>query len=161
MTPRHRLVGRIALLVGLTTLMMSGATQGAGASVVPKSGIIEVTGFDNVAGSGSSGPVTVTVNHHQAAVIRKALVTLAVTSPADCHALGEAFAITFLPHKGAAPTFVAVEDDCPSPGVVSITKNGRTIQTLRENCSLRAAVLAALTRGRAEGTRGDERGCSS
>jgi hypothetical protein len=160
MRSRHRLVGRIATAVGLTTFMMSGVTQDAAASVIPKSGVIEVTGYDNVAGSGSSGPVTVTVNHRQAADIRRALIALAVTSPADCHALSDAFAIRILPHKGAPPTFVAVEKDCPSPGVVSITKNGRTIQTLRENCSLRAVVLAALPRGRAEGTRRDKRGCS-
>jgi hypothetical protein len=161
MRSRHRLVGWIAALVGLTILSIAGATQGAGAIVVPKSDTVEVTGFGSVSASGSTGPVTVTLSHHQAAAVTKALAALTVTTAGVCHGFLNAFVVRFLPYKGARPTLVATEEDCPSPGVVSVTKHGRTIQTLRENCSLRAQVLAALPRGGAEGTRGDKRACSS
>ena len=54
--------------------------------------------------------------------------------------------------RGNGLRYVATEDDCPTPGVVSINIYGKTTQhlNLQEDCALRAAVIASLPRGRAE-----------
>jgi hypothetical protein len=71
-----------------------------------------------------------------------------------------AFTITFLPGSGGGAGFVATETNCPTPGVVDITYRGaKAPLAFQETCSLRRAVLAALPKGRAQGTRKDASGC--
>ncbi len=149
-------------MVTLTASIACALTPAAGASIVPGGGVIEVTGYAQVSIMGSRGPVTVVVNKHQAASIRRAMAGLAVTSASFCAETSNAFSISFLAHQGARrPALVATEDDCPTPGVVSVTENGRAVAILKEDCALRAAVRAALPPGQAEGTRQDENRCTS
>jgi hypothetical protein len=72
------------------------------------------------------------------------------------------FTIKFQPTEGQGVGFVATEEDCPTPGVVSITyKGAKAPLAFRETCSLRKAVLAALPKGRAEATRRDPSRCAT
>jgi hypothetical protein len=158
----RRLLGQWALAVALSTSIACALTPTAGASVVPGGGVIEVTGYAQVSVMGSHGPVTVVVNKHQAASIRRAMAGLAVASASFCMETSNAFSVSFLAHKGArTATLVATEDDCPTPGVVSVKENGRAVAILKEDCVLRAAVLAALPPGQAECTRQDENRCTA
>ena len=124
--------------------------------------VVEVTGYTQVTlDDGSLGPVTVVVKGKRAAAIRSALAGLSATSSLpDCMEGVPAFTISFLTHQGGRPTYVATETDCPSPGIVSISVDGKATQHLQADCALRAAVIARLPRGRAEGTRRDEHRCS-
>jgi len=163
MTARQRLLGRCVFLLTFTiplatTLVEPVAAQGA----PPPGGVLEVTGYRQLSlVAGSLGPVTVVVNGRKAAAIRSALAGLSTTSSLpDCMESRSAFKISILPRRGARPTYVATEDDCPTPGVVTISVDGKITQRLREDCSLRAVVITALPRGRAEGTRRDRSRCS-
>jgi hypothetical protein len=104
--------------------------------------------------------VTVVVKGRRAAAIRSALTGLSATSSLpDCMETVGAFRISFRAHQGGRATYVATEEDCPTPGVVTISVDGKTTQHLKEDCALRAAVIASLPRGRAEGTRRDQNRC--
>lgn len=150
------------LLLAASSLLLLVGTASATTGDVPKSGVIEVTGYGRVTEAASSDPVTVQVSGRQAAAIRKALSTLASTDPSGCVDTLEAFSIRFLPHKGVRGSATLVtENDCPTPGVVAVLQHGKAVATLRESCSLRAAVVAALPRFKAYGTRQDRNGCSS
>jgi hypothetical protein len=141
----------------------SAMQTGVGASAVPTKGVVEVTGYGHVGLDGNSGPVVVVAKGAKAAAILTALAGLAAPSPSvpDCMESGSAFEVSVLTRVGARPGSVATEQDCPSPGLVVITVGGRITQRLAEDCSLRSAVVAALSRGQAEGTRRDPAGCSS
>ena len=171
---RRRLLASCAFLIFLPALLLAAGVPSVDASIVPngvptvdspivpKVGAVEVTGYGRVALIGSSQPVTIKANAHQAAAIRRALRTLVAVGPTVCFASGNAFTITFLVRKGSQTTpLLAAEDDCPTPGVVTISEHGEVIQTLRESCSMRAAVLTVLPHGQAKGTRQDRRSCSS
>ncbi|MGO8823817.1 MAG: hypothetical protein ACLQU9_01090 [Acidimicrobiales bacterium] len=146
----------------MLVLMATTLAEPVAAQVAPAGGVVEVTGYRQITlDDGSLGPVTVVVKGKRAAAIRSALSGLSATSSLpDCMETVDAFKITLLTHQGGRPTYVATEDDCPTPGIVSIRVNGKTARNFREDCALRAAVIAALPRGRAEGTRRDEHHCS-
>lgn len=154
---------RVAVL-GLCVLALMATTlaEPVAAQVAPTGGVVEVTGYTQVTlDHGSLGPVTVVVKGKRAAAIRSALAGLSATfSLPDCMEGVPAFKISFLTHQGGRPKYVATETDCTTPGIVSISVDGKTTQHLQEDCALRAAVIASLPRGRAEGTRRDEHRCS-
>jgi hypothetical protein len=158
-TAPQRLLGRCVLLltftISLATLAQPNIAQGA-----PSEGIVEVTGYQHLSYGRSVGPVTVVVSSRKAAAIRSALAALSATSPGECMESLVAFKVSIAAREGVLPTYVATEQDCPTPGVVSISVDGKATQQLREDCSLRAAVIAALPQGRAEGTRRDKSRCS-
>jgi len=159
----QRVLRRASLGLSVLALMATTLAEPAAAQVVPSGGVVDVTGFSHVTPYGSFGPVTVVVKGKRAAAIRSALAGLPATSSLpDCVETVDAFTISFRTHQGERPTYVATEDDCPTPGVVSINIYGKTTQhlNLQEDCALRAAVIASLPRGRAEGTRRDENRCS-
>jgi hypothetical protein len=149
---------------GLSVLALMATTmvEPVAAQVAPRGGIVEVTGYTRLTlDGGSLGPVTVVVKGKRAAAIRSALAGLSATSSLpDCMETVDAFKISFVAHQGGRATYVATEEDCPTPGIVSISVDGKTTSHLREDCALRAAVIASLPRGRAEGTRQDENRCS-
>jgi hypothetical protein len=159
---RHRLFSSCAFCLFVSAAVLAVGGPSAGASNVPKTGAVDVTGYGRVTPQGSSPPVTVEVNRHQAVAIRRALRTLVTLRPSNCHENASAFAITFSQPKGSHRSSALVtEDDCPTPGVVTISERGKLVQTLKESCSMRAAVLAVLPNGKAEGTRQDRNSCSS
>jgi hypothetical protein len=143
-------------------LMATTLVEPVAAQVAPPGGVVEVTGYTRLTlDSGSLGPVTVVVRGKRAAAIRSALAGLSATSSLpDCMETVDAFKISFLAHQGGRATYVATEEDCPTPGIVTISVDGKTAQHLREDCALRAAVIASLPRRRAEGTRRDQNRCS-
>jgi hypothetical protein len=144
----------------LSALMLSAPSASAASGIVLKDGVVEVTGFVRVTLQGSFQPVTHLATGRQAAAIRKALGPLVSATPSVCMESPEGFSIGFLAHKGARhPTVLVTENDCPTPGVLSVTEDGKPVETLKESCALRAAVIAVLPRGRAEGTRGDSNSC--
>jgi hypothetical protein len=157
-----RVVRRAPL--GLSVLVLIGTTlaEPVAAQVAPAVGVVEVTGYRQLTlDDGSLGPVTVVVKGKRAAAIRSALAGLsATTSLPDCMETVDAFKISFLTHRGGRPKYVATEDDCPTPGIVSINVDGKTRGNLEEDCALRATVITSLPRGRAEGTERDEHRCS-
>jgi hypothetical protein len=134
-----------------------------GANTVPRGGVIEVTGYGRLSlPDGSQGPVTVVVNGRRAAAIRAALAGLSTGKPLLCMENENAFTISVRPRAGVRPTYVATEENCPTPGVVNITHPGsKSLQTLHEDCALRNAVLVALPPGRADATRNALSTCSS
>lgn len=159
----QRFLRRASLGLSVLALMATTLAEPADAQVVPSGGVVHVTGYSQVTDYGSFGPVTVVVKGKRAAAIRSALAGLSATSSLpDCVETVDAFTISFRTHQGGRPTYVATEDDCPSPGVVSVSIYEKTTQhlNLQEDCTLRAAVIAALPRGRAEGTRQDKHRCS-
>jgi hypothetical protein len=152
-----------ALVLSVFALLGTALAEPAAAQGVPSGGIVDVTGYSQVTLYGSFGPLTVAVKGKKAAAIRSALAGLSATSSLpDCMETHDAFTISFRTRQSRRPTYVATEDDCPTPGVVSISIVGKTTQhlNLKEDCTLRAAVIAALPGGRAEGTRRDESRCS-
>ena len=125
-------------------------------------GTFEVTGYGQLALIHKpEKPVKVTVSGRKAAAIRAALKGLPAGTSSFCMENISAFTITFLPGSGGGAGFVATESDCPTPGVVSIIYRGaKGPLVFQETCSLRKAVLAALPKGRAQGTRHDASGCA-
>ncbi len=160
----HWLLRGAALVLSVLILMVTTLIEPVAAQVVPSGGVVEVTGYMRLTlDRGSLGPVTVVVKGKKAAAIRSALGGLSATSSLpDCMETVDAFTISFRTRQGGRPTYVATEDDCPTPGVVSISIVGKTTQhlNLKEDCALRAAVIASLPRGRAEGTTQDKHRCS-
>ena len=126
----------------------------------PTSDIVEVTGYQHLSEmDGSTRPVTVVLQGNQAVAIRAALAGLSPTPPAVCMENTSLFKISFLAHPGGAPTGVATEEICPTPGVVNLSVDGKPTQHLEEDCALQVAVVSSLPKGQAEGTRRDEFGC--
>jgi hypothetical protein len=157
-----RFTPRAVVILVLATVIMSAIQAEVGATAPPKAGVIEITGYKHVGILGNSGPVVVVAKGAKAAAIRTALAGLASSpSISGCMESRLAFKVSFLSHIGARPAYVATEHDCPTPGLVFIRVGGRKIQQLTEDCSLRVAVIAALPRGQAEGTRRDDNGCSN
>jgi hypothetical protein len=152
----------VALGLSVLALMTTTLVDSVAAQVAPRGGVVEVTGYRKVTDyEGSVGPVSVVVTGKKAAAIRSALTGLSAASPpSECFENPNAFKITFLTRQGGRHTYVATEGDCPTPGIVSITVDGKTTENLVEDCALRAAVLASLPKGRAEGTRRDKSHCS-
>jgi hypothetical protein len=154
------LLRRSAFVLSSASLLGIALVQPVAAQGSPSKGIVEVTGYQHLSYLGSVGPVTVVVRGSKAAAIRSALRGLSTTSPGECMESLVAFKVSVATREGARPSYVAAEQDCPTPGVVSISVHGKTTEQLREDCSLRAAVIAALPRGRADGTRRDKNRCS-
>jgi hypothetical protein len=129
------------------TLAEPGAAQFA-----PTGGIVEVTGYGHITpADGSTEPVTVIVKPKEAAAIRAALAGLSAKSSVPlCMESESDFRISFLAHPNGQPTYVATEDECPTPGVVNISVGRRMAQHLQEDCALRVAVV---TSGRNEAKR--------
>jgi hypothetical protein len=143
--------------------MTATVAESVAAQVAPRGGVVEVTGYRQVTlDAGSLGPWTVVVKGKKAAAIRAALAGLSPTSSLpDCMETVVAFKITVLTQPATPKDkYVATEEDCPTPGVVIISIDGKTTQYFREDCALRAAVIASLPRGRAEATRRDVDPCS-
>ena len=150
------------MTLGLAAFIASALHTGVGAAAAPRTGVVEVTGYAHVGLDGDSGPVVVVAKGARAAAIRTALAGLSPSpSVPECMESGLAFKVSVLSRVGARPAYVAAEQDCPSPGLVLITVEGRITQRFTADCALRSAVVAALPRGRAEGTRRDQAGCPS
>lgn len=154
--------GRCILPLSIITSLAAALAEPVAAARVPNGGVGEVTGYERVVPVGSFGAITVLVRGTKAAAIRSALagLTIPYTGP-TCLEDDSAFQISLLPEEGARPTDVATEEECPSPGIVLISAAGTRAQPLREDCALRAAVIAALPPGLAEATRRDRNSCST
>jgi hypothetical protein len=152
--PASRLSLRVGILL-LFCVLLGSVARPAAAGVPAPGGTFGVTGYGRLTlYDGPQKPVAVTVNGHKASAIRSALKGLPATTPSFCMENISEFTIKFQPGSGGGVPFVASEDDCPTPGVVSITYQGaKAPLVFRETCSLRKAVLAALPKGRAEATR--------
>jgi hypothetical protein len=149
------------LLVAFSLSFSLAPLRAAAATSEPRGGIVQVTGYSSVRPSGSVGPVAAVVTGRKAAAIRSALAGLRTTSSSpSCQESMTSFRISVLPRWGGRPTWVATESDCPTPGLVVISVDGMPMPALSEDCSLRAAVVAALSPGKAEGTRHDKARCS-
>ena len=150
-----------SLALGLSVLVLMAVTfaQPVAAHAVPRSGVVEVTGYTRTPLFGSTGPVTVIAKSKQAAAIRAALAGLVRTSASDCMETVIYFKVMFLAYPSGRPTYVATEVACPTPGVVNISVDGKTTQHFKEDCALQHAVVSALPKGRAGGTRRDQFGC--
>jgi hypothetical protein len=144
--------------LAVTTVLAAGTflSEGAtGATAAPQGRIVQVTGYDRVNLMGSGGAVIVKVDGREASAILRAYATLRPsTSTGTCIEALNAFSFKVLSHKGAPPLLTAVEYDCPSPGVVTV-REGAGVRNFTEDCELREAVVAALPRGKGEGSRHD------
>jgi hypothetical protein len=145
------------VILGIATLAMALiglSAEPAGAISVPKSGVVEVTGFKETGLNGSSGPVTVVVSGRQAAALRQELMTLPQGAVPGCMEALDPFNISFLPRKGARPLLTAWTYDCPLPGELLIRGvGGSPGADLKDDCALQRMIPAILPRGRAKGTR--------
>jgi hypothetical protein len=135
--------------------------RAAAAPSAPSGSVVEVTGYSSIRPIGSEGPVTVVVAGSKAVAIRSALAGLTKSSSSpSCVETMTSFRISVLPRRGGRPIWTAIESDCPTPGLVVISVSGTPMPALSEDCDLRAAVIAALPPGKAEGTRHDKAPCS-
>ena len=152
------LVRATGVLIVFFSISFSLAPLGAAAAPSePRGGVVEVTGYSSIRPIGSLGPVTVVVTASKAAAIRYALAGLTKSSSSpSCMESMTNFRISVLPRRGGRPIWVATESDCPTPGLVVISVNGTPMPAPSEDCALRAAVIAALPPGKAEGTRHDK-----
>jgi hypothetical protein len=149
------------LIVGFSISFSLAPLQAAAAPSEPRGGVVEVTGYSSIRPIGSLGPVTVVVTGSKAAAIRAALAGLTKSSSSPgCMESMTSFRISMLRRRGERPIWVATESDCPTPGLVVIRVSGTPMPALSEDCALRAAVVAALPPGKAEGTRHDKVPCS-
>jgi hypothetical protein len=149
------------LIVAFSILFTLAPLQAAAAPSEPRDGVVQVTGYNSIRPIGSLGPVTVVVTGSKAAAIRSALAGLTKSSSSPiCMESMTSFRISVRPRRGGRPIWVATGSDCPTPGLVVISVNGTPMPALSEDCALRAAVIAALPPGRAEGTRHDKAPCS-
>jgi hypothetical protein len=149
----------VLLLAGLTTVpACTNQTSGG----PPRGKVIEVTGYSQLSlAQGPRGAVTVKVSGRQAAALRAALSTLSSTPPSVCSENISDFTISVRPYVGARPTYIATEENCPTPGVVIVTAKGAKTETLKEDCAVQNAVFNALPKGRATATWQDRAPCSS
>ena len=90
--------------------------------------MVEVSGIRQVGLDGNSGPVVVVAKGAKATAIRTALAGLSTSSslPGSMES-PIAFKVSFLTRIGARPMSVATEPDCPTPGLVFITVDGKTM----------------------------------
>jgi hypothetical protein len=146
---------RAAVILGLTVFIVA-SVQAVGSPSTPKPVVVEVTGYDQIRPIGETGPVLVVVKGKRAAAIRSALAGLFPSSSLpDCVEDEIAFKLTFVDHVGGRPAYLASGQECPAPGIVTV-RVGKATRQLTEDCRLLAAVVTALPRGQAEGTRQDE-----
>ncbi len=152
------LLGRVTTVVApvLLAMPMASGRQPAGALVVPKAGVIEVTGYEVVAEAGSRGSITVIVNGQSAKVLRAALETSPPWTPPRqvCLESLNPFLISVLPRRGARSTIVARAVDTCDGQYVMVTV-GKLTTDVKDDCVLQSAVVAALPRGQANATRMD------
>jgi hypothetical protein len=81
--------------------------------------------------------------------------------PATCHENATAFTITFLRNGSRQIAALVSARVCPTPGVVTLSEPGKTIQAFRETCAIRASVLAVLPNAKDAGTRKYRGNCPS
>jgi hypothetical protein len=119
----------------------------ASAVVVPKSYVIEVTGYQVVGDAGSRGPVTVVVKGPSAKALRGALASSPpFTTRTLCEEELNPFLISVLPRPGIRPIiFARAVDTCDGQYLV-VTIGSRTID-LKDGCAMQSAVVAALPTG--------------
>jgi hypothetical protein len=99
-----KLILRVLAMLGLASFSLAAllAPQTAGAEVVPKGGVIDVTGFKTLTLDGSRGPVSVVAKGRNAATLRVALASLAPKPSGDlCQESIVPFTVSFLPREGA------------------------------------------------------------
>src|SRR5580658_7002691 len=142
------------LLVGVLLSPIAMAEEAGAAVNLPKSGLIELTGYEQLGPSGSTGPITVAVSGKGADSLRKALESdLDSVLRPRCSTLEglQAFEVDVLPRRGAAPTLTAKALEC-GPLILSVAEGPVAIE-VPASCKLWSAALAALPRGTATGTR--------
>ena len=127
----------------------------AGAVVVPKSFVVEVTGYQVVGDAGTRGPVTVVVKGPSAKALRGALASSPPWFPgAVCLEGLNPFLISVRSGPNAPPTILARAVDTCDGQYVVVTSGGRRTD-VKDGCALQSAVVAALPRGQANATRMD------
>jgi len=104
-TVQH-VIRRASLGLSVLALMTTTLADPANAQVVvPSGGVVDVTGYSQVAPYGSLGPVIMVVKGKRAAAIRSALAGLSPTSSLpDCMETENAFTISFRTHQRGRPT---------------------------------------------------------
>jgi hypothetical protein len=141
----------VAVLLGSTGHPHARAA-GAVAPPLPHTGLMEVVAYGQLNLDGNRGPVTVVLDEPEARVIRRELEALAPwNATAECMEELQPFAISFVPRRGAPPTVVVSADNCGGPHL-SIA-DGPVRRSVADDCALQRSVLAAIPRGKAEGTR--------
>lgn len=149
----------VLLLAGLISVPACANPTSGGP---PRGGVIEVTGYSQLSlTQAPRGPVSVKVSGRQAAALRAALSTLSSTPPSVCMENISDFTISVRPRAGARPTYIATEENCPTPGVVIVTATGSATETMKEDCAVQNAVFSALPKARAKATWQDRAPCSS
>ncbi len=149
--------------VFLCVLGLGLISAGAGSAAPPKveAGVMYLTGYAQVGPSGSSGRLTTVVRGQREDAIRAALSQLVrYPTTAICEETEDLFAITFSSKWTNHPSYMAIGEACPTPGVVIIGIPDRSLVVDKLGCALRKAILAALPSGRAEGSRQGLGGCS-
>lgn len=139
---------------GFLAMAMIPQGQAAGAVRIPKAGVTEVTGYEVVAEAGSRGPVTEVITGAKAKVLRSALESSPPRKkkPSSCFEPLQPFVIDVLPHRGAPPAMVVTAYDLCDGQNLEITIGTKTIY-VKDDCALQSAVVAALPRDQAQGTR--------
>jgi hypothetical protein len=138
-------VSVVALSIVISTGSLIGAPAGAS---VPRGGVVKVTAYGRLTFSTKHvKAVTVTAKNQKAAAIRSALSGL---SPAEkgtklnCVLNSTLYTIRFSRSARSVPTYVATWHECPSPGTLTITENGKSLRPVQPDCSLQRALLATL-----------------
>ena len=148
-----RLILRFGTILTVFAMSTAFAPQVVSASIAPKAGVVEVTGFKGICCNGESGPVVVVAKGPNAVALRRALTGLvpSSTNPLVCVETVNPFVVSVRPRQTAHPTMVATAFSCGGQTVT--VKVGKGVTTFTDDCALELAVIAVLPRGRAEGTR--------
>jgi hypothetical protein len=137
----------------LAMMTIAASSLPADALDVPNRDVIEVTGFQRLGLNGNSRPITVLVSGPKARVLRRALEgAQASTTTEVCMEDFDPFVISVLLRRGAAPSMVLRAYSCGRPGL-SVEVGRSLTANLKDDCAIQSAVVAALPRGQARGTR--------
>jgi hypothetical protein len=134
-------------------------TSGSAAQTKIQPGSMHLTGYQQVGPSGSTGPSDVRVSGKKEAAIYAALTHLPSVPPTGCEETEQLFSITFLLKSTTHPAYLAIGDECPTPGVVQIRIGGRAVGDYKLDCPLKKVVLVSLPLGRDVGSRANLQGC--
>ena len=146
--------GAAALFGALAVFALVVFGQPASAFGAPQPGAMTVTGYDVVtAAGGPKDPVTVTANPKQSAAIYSSLRKLSGAPKALCMESVSVVSITFVLKGTTHPNYVVTTNPCGPPGFVEVSIGGRVAGDYRIDCAFKSAVLAALARLSAKGTR--------
>lgn len=146
--------GTASLFCALAVFPLVVFGQPADAHGAPQPGTMTVTGYNVVtAAGGPKDPVTVSANPKQSAAIYSSLRHLRGAPKALCMESVTVVSIRFVLEGTTHPRYVVTANPCGPPGFVEVSIGGRVAGDYRIDCAFKSAVLAALPRLSARGTR--------